>query len=200
MNSFYSEDELRELGFMSIGHDVLISKKASFYGIGNMEIGNNVRIDDFCFLSGNIKLGSYIHIAVGCILYGSVEGIVMENFSGLSPRVTIHADSDDYSGNSLTNPMTSADFKQIRHAAVYLRKHVIIGSGSTILPGVDIGEGCAIGAMSLVSTSTKPWTIYAGIPCKEIKERSKRLLELEQQFMMRVHAKDSETELTTMTR
>ena len=60
---FYSESELKNLGFKKIGSNVLISKKASLYGVSQMEIGDNVRIDDFCILSGNIMLGSNIHIS-----------------------------------------------------------------------------------------------------------------------------------------
>ncbi|GHU64208.1 galactoside O-acetyltransferase [Clostridia bacterium] len=184
-NSFLSQDELRNIGFRAIGDNVQISCKASFYCVENMEIGSNVRIDDFCFLSGKITLGNYIHIAVASILYGSTEGIEMEDFSGLSPRVTIHADSDDYSGESLTNPTTPEEFKTIIRKPVVIKRHSIIGSGCTILPGVVIEEGCAIGAMSLVAKSTNPWTINAGIPCKEIKLRSKKLLELEQEMIVR---------------
>jgi galactoside O-acetyltransferase len=182
-NSFYSRTELLAIGFKSLGDDVLLSRKASIYGASGMEIGSNTRIDDFCFLSGKIKIGNYVHIAVGSILYGSTEGIEMQDFSGLSPRVTIHADSDDYSGESLTNPMTPAEFKTIIRKPVIIKKHSIIGSGCVILPGVIVEEGCSVGAMSLVVKSTKPWTINAGIPCKEIKPRSRKLLEFEQEML-----------------
>lgn len=52
MNSFYTEAELKELGLKSFGKSVLLSKKVSIYGAKNISIGNNVRIDDFCILSG----------------------------------------------------------------------------------------------------------------------------------------------------
>ncbi len=103
--SFLSREELMEIGFKSIGENVLLSRKASIYGPENIEIGNNVRIDDFCILTGKIKLGSYIHIAAYSALFGGEEGIIMEDFSGLSSRVSVYAISDDYSGESLTNPM-----------------------------------------------------------------------------------------------
>jgi len=85
----------------------------------------------------------------------------------------------------LTNTMTGKDFKNILSAPVRVGRHAIIGTGSVVLPGVYIGEGCAIGAMSLVRSSTKPWTINVGIPCREIKERSRRLLEMEQRFLIK---------------
>ncbi|MEC2449247.1 acyltransferase, partial [Bacillus cereus] len=50
--SFYSQEELSEIGFLSVGENVLISKKTSIYNPGAISVGNNVRIDDFCILSG----------------------------------------------------------------------------------------------------------------------------------------------------
>ncbi|PSU67593.1 hypothetical protein CTM67_20550, partial [Photobacterium phosphoreum] len=67
MMSFYSYEELKKIGFSSFGDNVLISKKASIYGASKIDIGNNVRIDDFCVLScsnGKFNIGNYIHIAV----------------------------------------------------------------------------------------------------------------------------------------
>ncbi len=47
------------------------------------------------------------------------------------------------------------------------------GASVTILPGVVLAEGSVIGANSLVTKSTEPWTIYAGSPAKPVKERKK---------------------------
>ena len=76
MNSFYSPEELKTLGLKEYGENVLISRKASIYGAGNISLGSNVRIDDFCLLSGKISLGNYVHIAVGSMLFAGSEGIV----------------------------------------------------------------------------------------------------------------------------
>ena len=75
MNSFYSQDELSDMGFKRIGSNAMISRKASFYGASNMSIGNNIRIDDFCILSGNITIGNYAHIAEFCSLFERNDGI-----------------------------------------------------------------------------------------------------------------------------
>ena len=61
-SSFFSESELKAIGFLKYGKNVLVSRKASIYNPEQMVLGDNIRIDDFCILSGNIKLGSYIHI------------------------------------------------------------------------------------------------------------------------------------------
>jgi galactoside O-acetyltransferase len=183
MSTFYSREELLRIGFASVGDDVRISRLASIHNPENMTIGNHVRIDDFCFLSGKITLCSYIHVSTASLLYGGPEGIVMEDFSAVSQRCTLIADSDDYSGNSLTNPTTPARFKSPVAAPIHIKRHAIVGACSTVLPGVTIEEGCSIGAMSLVLKSTRPWTINVGVPCREIKARSKRLLDFERQFL-----------------
>lgn len=179
MTSYYSEDELKSLGLKSFGKDVRLSRKASLYGISNISIGNHVRIDDFCILSGNITIGNYVHINPYTGIYAGQAGVILEDFANLASRITIYAVSDDYSGNYMTSPLIPEEFTNIRQSSVHIGKHVIVGTGSSILPGVDIKEGCAIGAMSLVKQSTTPWGIYAGVPCRKIKDRSKNLLKFE---------------------
>lgn len=183
--SFYSEAELKELGFARIGKNVLISKNAKIYGVSKISIGNNVRIDDFCVISGKIELGNNIHIAVYSAIFGGNTGVKLCDFSGLSSRCIIYAESDDYSGDHLTNPTIDDKFLGIISGKVELGKHVILGSGTIILPGVVIGEGTAVGSMSLVNKSLDPWGIYAGIPCVYKKDRSKKLLSLESEYLKR---------------
>ncbi len=178
MASFYLAEELEYMGFKQCGKNVLISKKASFYGVEDISIGDNVRIDDFCILSGNIKIHNYVHIAPYCALFAGVEGIEMKDYSGLSSRCIIYAGTDDYSGEALTNPTVPEQYRKVTGGKVVLGKHVIIGTGTSILPGVTIEEGSAVGSMSLVNKMLEPWGIYAGIPCKKVKERKRDLLEL----------------------
>ena len=183
MNSFYSIEELKTLGFKELGTNVLISKKASLYGTHNMSIGNNVRIDDFCILSGNITIGSYVHIAAYTALFAGKKGIILEDFAGISSRCAVYAETDDYSGAALTNPMIPDEFRNVMGGPVIFKKHALIGSGSTILPNVIVEEGVSVGSMSLVNKSLAAWGIYVGIPCKRLKDRSKKMLDLEKQFL-----------------
>lgn len=178
MNSYYSEEELHDLGLKVVGKDVQISRLACFYSPDSIYIGDHVRIDDFCILSGKIKIGCYVHIAPYCGLYGNY-GIVMKDFSGLSSKVSIYSGSDDYSGEYLTNPTVPEKYKSIDGGEVIMEKHVIIGATSVILPNVKIGEGTAVGCLSLVLKDLEPWKIYAGIPCKLIRDRNKGILDLE---------------------
>lgn len=179
---YYNEDDLRTEGFKSIGKNVQIFKNCTIVGIKNISIGDNVRIDAYCSIfaigTGYLKLGSYIHIGGYCLLSAS-DGIIMEDFSGLSQRVSIYSRTDDYSGEYLTNPTVPSAYSGGNHGTVVLKKHVIIGSGSVILPNLTIEEGASVGALSLVIKSLSPWGVYAGSPVKRIRDRSQNLLALE---------------------
>jgi len=174
-------EQLLGLGFKSIGKNVLISDKASFYNCPMIEIGDSVRIDDFCVLSagsGGIVLGSHIHIAVFSSLIGAAR-IEIQDFCNISSRVSIYSSSDDYSGLAMTNPMIPDEYRLVKSAPVILEKHTIVGTSSVILPGVHLEKGVAIGALSLVNDSCSEFGIYAGIPAKKIKERNRELLNFE---------------------
>lgn len=183
MNSFYSQEELSLLGLKSYGKNVLISRKCSIYSGNKISIGNNVRIDDFCILSGKITLKNNIHIAAYTALYGGEKGIFINDFANISSRVSIYSISDDYSSNTLTSPVVPEKYKNVISEKVIIGKHSIIGSGCVILPGVVLKEGSAFGALSLINRSSNKWSINAGIPFKQIKKRSKNLLVLEKKFL-----------------
>ena len=183
MTSFYSQQELKKIGFKKVGTNVLLSRKASIYQAQNMEIGSNTRIDDFCILSGNIKIGDYVHIAAYCGLYAGTAGIEIKAFTNCSSRTMIYAKCDDFSGENLFGPMIPEQYKYVYEAGVTIEEYVLVGTGVTILPGIVIGEGVAIGGMSLVKKSLSPWWIYAGVPCQKIKKRKKTLLEKKDRFL-----------------
>ena len=148
-----------------------------------MIIGSHVRIDDFCILSGQIELGDYIHIAAYSALYGGEKGIFIGDCANLSSRVSVYSVSDDYSGETMTNPMIPEEYKDVRSACVHNGRHVIIGSTSVVLPGVTLGEGSAFGSFSFINRDIEPWTINAGIPCRKLKDRSRDLLKMEEMFL-----------------
>lgn len=181
-----SEKDVAALGFASVGSNVQVSERASFHGIDRICIGNNVRIDDFCVLSagvGGIEIGNYVHIAVFTSLIGAGK-IQLSDFCNLSSRVAIYSSNDDYSGASMTNPTVPREFTGVTDADVFLGKHVIVGSGSVILPGITLEEGVAVGALSLVHRRCQAFGIYAGNPARRIKDRKRDLLEVERRFLM----------------
>lgn len=180
--AYYSRRELSRFGFRSIGSDVLISRKASIYDHGLIDIGDRSRVDDYCILSGNLSIGSNVHITPMCLLAGGALGIVLEDFVTLAYGVKIFSQSDDYSGETLVNSTIPACLKNEKKQPVLIEKHVVVGASCTIFPGVVLGEGCAVGAMSLVLESSRPWVILAGVPARILKPRSRALLSKEIEY------------------
>lgn len=182
--NFYTHEELNEIGFSSVGQNVLISRNAKFYNPQNIKLASNIRIDDFCVLSAgsSIEIEDYVHIAVGCTLIGNGE-IHLSKFAGLSSNVAIYSSSDDFSGNYLTGPTITIDFRNVNSAKVFIGRHVIIGSGSIILPNAIIEDGVAVGALTVIRKRCKAFGIYLGNPARLIKERKKDLLQLEEKFL-----------------
>ncbi len=177
MNSFYSEIELKELGLKSFGSNVLISKKCSIYAPERISIGDNVRIDDFCILSGNVTLGSNVHISAYSALYGA-EGIEFKNNSGCSARTTIYSAMDDFSGDYLIGPMHPTGATHVTGGKVTIEKYVQLGAHCLVFPNVTINEGAVVGALSLVTKDIPEWSIYVGVPARKLRDRNKGLLKL----------------------
>jgi acetyltransferase-like isoleucine patch superfamily enzyme len=175
--AFYSQEVLQSFGFLFLGKSVLISEKCSIYDPASIKVDDNTRIDDFTVISGNVTIGKNVHISTHCFISSGKNLISICDFAGISSGVKLFGQSDDYSGEVLTNPTVPPQFKKTEVTGnITIGKHVIIGANSVVLPGVEIGEGCAVGAMSLVKQSTKPWGIYVGVPVKRLKERSRKLL------------------------
>lgn len=180
-----SREAIDAMGFAAVGENVILSDKASFYNCGAIAIGDNVRIDDFCVLSagaGGIEIGNHIHIAVFSLLIGAGK-ITLSDFCNISSRVSIYSSTDDYSGETMTNPTVPAAYTGVEHADVWFGKHVIVGSGSVVLPAARLEDGVAVGALSLVKGHCPAFGIYAGVPARRVKERKRDLLKLEPQFL-----------------
>ena len=179
---YYSSDELRSFGFARVGENCVVAYNCTIIGLENITLGDDVRIDGFTSIiapAGRVKIGSFVHIATGCML-GARGGIEIGDFSSLSQGARIFTAVDDFSGRRMSNSMVPEAALGVRSAPVRLGKHVPVGSGTIILPGVEIGEGAAIGLLSVVPRSLKEWTIYSGNPVRKIGERSRELLRLEE--------------------
>jgi dTDP-4-amino-4,6-dideoxy-D-glucose acyltransferase len=180
-----SRQALEAMGFLALGDDVRVSERAAFYGVSGISLGDHVRIDDFCVFSagvGGVSIGNHVHVAVFSSFIGAGR-IALGDFCNISSRVSIYSSSDDYSGATMTNPTVPDRFKNVQHADVTLGRHVIIGCGSVVLPGITLADGVAVGALSLVKHDCAAYGIYVGNPARRIRERKRDLLALEQQFL-----------------
>jgi acetyltransferase-like isoleucine patch superfamily enzyme len=165
---------------MKTGKNCKISNKISVFN-DDIVIGENVRIDDFCLLSGHITIGSHIHIAAGNYFYGG-SGIVLHDFAQVAPGCLFISESDDFSGDSMVGPQVPMAYKpHYKRGLVTVGDHVVIGAKSMVFPGVTIGAGSAIGAFTMVRHDIPPWTIIAGGGYRA--ERSREILELSEEFL-----------------
>ncbi len=181
---YYSEQDLKSFGLGGLGNSVFIKKTVKFYNPKNIYFGNNIIIDDFVIFSSmeKIILKNNIHISAYCAFFGKY-GITMDDYSGLASRVALYSESDDYSGNSMTNETVPLLFKpEYKTGPINIGKHCIIGTGSTVMPDINIGDGAAVGAHSFVTKNLKPWTIYFGAPARKINTRSRKLLDIELEY------------------
>lgn len=110
--AYLTQQQLKALGFKSLGKNVKISDKASIYDAERIEIGDNSRIDDFCVVSGGISLGRHVYIGPQCLLAGGEKGIVMEDFVTLAYGVRVFTQSDDYTGETMTNSTVPRKYKK----------------------------------------------------------------------------------------
>jgi galactoside O-acetyltransferase len=177
--------ELRALGFRQLGRDVKVSRRASIHQAASISLGDAVRIDDFCVLTGGggLIIGNFVHVACFCGLFGG-SGITIGDFSQLSGRVAIYSESDDFSGLSMTNPTVPDRYRTtLKKGRVELGRHALVGAGSTLLPGVVLEDGAAVGAHSLVTRRCEAWWIYVGVPVRKLRRRSRKLLEQESELL-----------------
>ncbi len=179
-NIFFDLKKIKRLG-----NNVIIGKTVRIRYPELVEIGDNVIIDDFTYISTGLKISSYVHIASGAKIIGGKDCTVsFGSFSTLAPGVTLAAGSDDYMAG-LATPLVPAEFKgQVEYSDIKIGKHCIVGAGSVVLPGVTLHDGSALGALSLAKTDLEAWTLYAGTPASALKGRDKSaILKLEKEFL-----------------
>ena len=132
-------------------------------GIENIEFGKYVIIDDFVLIYAKekIKIGNYVHIASFSSISGGGE-LIMEEFSGLASGCRIITGSDDFKDWGFGNPTIDNQFRNAKVGKIKIGKFAVIGTNTTILPGVTIGEGATVSANSLITKDLVPWGIYIG--------------------------------------
>jgi len=154
-------DYLSISGDVKLGENVKLSKFINLYGctIGdNTKIGAFVEVQKNAAVGRNCKISSHTFICEGVTIEDDVfigHGVTFVNDS--YPRATAQ-------GGSL---QTEADWTV---EPTLVKKGASIGSGSTILAKVTIGEGAIVGAGSVVTKDVPPGTIVAGHPAKVLRK------------------------------
>ena len=163
------------------GSNVIIGKTVRIRYPELVEIGDNVIIDDFTYISTALKIEGNVHIAAGCKLIGGRNALItIGEFTTLAPNVVLAAGSDDYI-SGIASPLLPIEYKgQVEIGHIQLGRHCIVGANSTVLPNVVMQDGAAVGAQSLAKNELLGWMLYGGIPIRALKERNRNeILRLE---------------------
>lgn len=146
---------------VKLGKDVKLSKFINLYGCSvgdNTKIGAFVEIQKNAFIGKNCKISSHTFIC---------EGVTIEDDVFIGHNVAFINDSFPRATTGDGKLQTEADWKV---EPTLVKKGASIGSGSTILANVIIGENALVGAGSVVTKNVPASTIVAGNPAKILRK------------------------------
>jgi galactoside O-acetyltransferase len=163
--------------FKSIGEDVFISEDSLIKRPHLCQIGSHNAIDNGVTISTELIMGDYIHISSYVVVIGGEHSkLILEDFSFVASGTKIVCGSENYTGIGLVGATIPKEFRVINYTTVKFEKFAGCGVNCSIMPGVTLAEGSILGANSLLTKNTEPWTIYVGSPAKPIKIREKETI------------------------
>lgn len=140
-----------------LGKDVKVSKFINLYGC---EIGDGTKIGAFVEIQKNAKVGKNCKISSHSFV---CEGVTIEDGVFIGHGVMFINDSYPRAVTEGGQMQTEADWK-VEHTVI--KKGASVGSGSTILAKVTVGENALVGAGSMVTKDVPANAIVAGNPAK----------------------------------
>ena len=149
--------------------------------INNVKLGENVKIFDFvnlygCSIDDNSKVGTFVEIQKNAFIGKNCkisshtficEGVHIEDNVFIGHNVTFINDKYPRSVNFDGSMQTESDWKVVE---TYVKKGASVGSSSTIMCGITIGENSIVGAGAVVTKDVPPNTVVAGVPAKVVKK------------------------------
>lgn len=126
--------------------------------------GKNVNIERKAVFGPDLKIGDNSGVGIACEIYGPV---CIGNNVMMGPEVIIYTQNHRY--DRIDVPILQQGFTKAM--PVKIGNDVWIGRRVIIMPGVEIGDGCIIGANAVVTHDVPPMTVVGGIPARTIKER-----------------------------
>jgi len=163
--------------FKSIGEDVFISEQSLIKRPHLCEIGSHNAIDNGVTISTQLIMGDYIHIAPFVVVIGGEKSkLILEDFTFIASGTKVVCGSEDYTGGGLIGPTIPEEYRKINYNTVKFEKFAGCGVNCSIMPGVTLAEGSILGANSLLTKDTEPWTIYIGSPARPVKLRDKDVI------------------------
>ena len=145
---------------VKLGKDVRLSKFINLYGC---EVGDNTKIGAFVEIQKNSKVGKNCKVSSHTFV---CEGVIIEDDVFIGHSVTFINDSYPRATAADGQLQTEQDWKVEQ---TLVRRGASIGSGSTILSKVTIGEKAIVGAGSVVTKDVPANAIVAGNPAKVLR-------------------------------
>ena len=137
------------------------------------EIGENTFLAENATIIGDVKIGENCSIWYNAVLRGDVNSIRIGNNTNIQDGAVIHTLYDGSKNPSQTHigNYVSVGHNAIIHGAI-IEDDCLIGMGSTILDNAVVGTGCIVAANALVLSRQKldPFSVYAGVPAKKVKD------------------------------
>ncbi len=152
--------------FQAIASDVKLGKDVQIYEFVNLygcEIGDESRIGTFVEIQRGAKVGRRVKVSSHTFI---CEGVEIEDHVFIGHGVTFINDRYPRAVTPDGELQGAADWSVV---PTRVRRGASIGSGSTILCGVDIGEGAIVGAGSVVTRDVPAGAIVAGNPARVLR-------------------------------
>jgi acetyltransferase-like isoleucine patch superfamily enzyme len=148
---------------VKIGKDVKIFAFVNLYGC---EIGDNSKIGAFVEIQKNASIGRDVKVSSHTFI---CEGVTIEDQVFVGHNVSFINDKYPRSVNAGGRLQTESDWRIV---PTRVKRGASIGTGSTILCGVTIGENAIVGAGSVVTKDVPPNAVVAGVPARLLKRSS----------------------------
>lgn len=157
----------------SCGYDVFISSNVEIRRPQLVRVGSHVAIDSGVYLTTAAEIGDYTHLSPYLtIIGGALSTLIVEDFVTIGAGSRLICGSDRFMGDGFTSVTVPDEFRDtVDLGVIRCSRFAGIGTNAVIMPNVTIGEGCVIGACSMVTADTEPWTIYVGVPARPVKVR-----------------------------
>ncbi|MFZ5940818.1 MAG: acyltransferase [Bacteroidota bacterium] len=156
-----------------LGENVSIDKSSS---VNNVRIGDNTRIAGHSNVFGSseniLEIGDSCYIGPGCLLEGYNAAVRIGSFVSFAQNINLMSGSGPNASERMQKVFP------ISKAEVTIGDHSWIGTGAIIMPGVELGRFCVVGANSFVNKSFPDYSIIGGTPARLIRKFTREEIKL----------------------
>lgn len=157
------------LQFRSCGNNFRLRRGSVIVSPENISVGDNFESMEFLYMyadHGEITMGNNVRINTNVQIGASGGRIIIGNDVLIAANVVIRSADHGLSATQKINkqPHTSGD--------IFIEDDIWIGSNAVITANVTLRTGTVVGAGAVVTKSTEPYSIVAGVPARKISERS----------------------------